>query len=48
MVTAVVHRGFSLELPSPEGDLTPPLNHTALDRRQPIYIGSHLSIDLCF
>ncbi len=48
MVTAVVHRGFGLELPLPEGSFTPPLNRTALDRRQPIYFGSHLSIDLCF
>ena len=50
IVTAAVHRGFSLELIGhPEGcPVTPPLNLPALGRCQPLYLGFPLSRDLCF
>ncbi len=48
IVTAAVHRGFSSELRSPKGKLTPPFNLPALGRRQPLYISFRFSRDLCF
>jgi hypothetical protein len=48
IVTAAVHRGFSSELRSPCGDLTPPFNLPALGRCQPLYIALRLSRDLWF
>jgi hypothetical protein len=48
IVTAAIHRGFSLELQRSEDPLTPPFNLPALGRCQSLYFVLPLSRDLCF
>ena len=48
IVTAAIHRGFSLELQRGEPPLTPPFNLPALGRCQSLYIALRLRRDLCF
>jgi hypothetical protein len=47
IVTAAVYRGFSSELRSPEGFLTPPFNLPAPGRRQCLYVVLHDFADTC-